>query len=144
MSTTGPVQQYGRSTDLFVSQKETDPTLVLGGTGQNEAWVHVITRRAGQVLWFKMTLLLYPEKAEVVTGLATTAPLREIPGADITTHIDVVHSGEDQYTMVGWVDRQTWRVLLTELECRRLWAALDLALFPVGWEGRVTKPKKLN
>jgi hypothetical protein len=25
-----------------------------------------------------------------------------------------------------------------------LWAALDLALYPVGWEGRQTKSKKLN
>jgi hypothetical protein len=25
-----------------------------------------------------------------------------------------------------------------------LWAALDMALFPVGWEGRTTKVKKLN
>jgi hypothetical protein len=56
----------------------------------------------------------------------------------------MVKSGDDQYTLVGWIQRNTWRVQLTELEARRLWAALDLALYPVGWEGRQTKSKKLN
>lgn len=144
MSTTEPIHQYGQSTELFVSRKESDHTLVLGGMGQSEPWVTIITRRAAQVLWFKLTLLLYPEKATMVTGLATTAPLRFFVGESVTTHVEVVHSGHDQYTLAGWYEREAWRVLLTELECRRLWAALDLALYPVGWEGRVTKPKALN
>jgi hypothetical protein len=138
-------RQYGLSTDLFVSRKESDQTLVLGGVGQKEKrWVHIMTQRAAQVLWFKLTQLLYPDKAEMVTALAATAPLRSPSSPSITTHGDIVRSGEDQYTLVGWIQRNTWRVELTELEARRLWAALDLALYPVGWEGRETKVKKLN
>lgn len=143
---TGPVKrQYGQSTDLFVSRKESDQTLVLGGVGQEEQrWVHVITQRAAQVLWFKLTNLLFPEKSDVVTGLAATAPLRAPDNNSITTHVEVVENEEAQYTLVGWVQRNTWMVQLSELETRRLWAALDLALYPVGWEGRESKNTKIN
>lgn len=137
--------QYGLSTDLFVSRKESDDTVVLGGIGEGEQrWVQIITQRAAQILWFRLTRLLYPEKADVVTGLAATAPLRATLIDSVTTHMDAVKSGDAQYTLVGWVQRDTWRVDLTELDARRLWAALDLVLFPVGWEGRETKNKKLN
>jgi hypothetical protein len=146
MSTNGSsIRLYGLSTDLFVSRKESDQTLVLGGVGQEEQrWVHVMTQRAAQVLWFKLTTLLYPDKSDMVTGLAATAPLRPPGGPSVTTHVEVVKTTDAQYTLVGWVERNTWRVTLTELEARRLWASLDLALFPVGWEGRQTKSKKLN
>jgi hypothetical protein len=130
---------------LFVSRKESDQTLVLGGVGQgDERWVHVMTQRAAQVLWFKLTQLLYPDKADTVTALAMTAPLRAPSNSTVTTHVEMVKSSEDEYTLVGWIQRSSWRVQLTELETRRLWAALDLALYPVGWEGRLTKLKKLN
>lgn len=136
--------RYGHSTDLFVSRKESDHTLVLGGVGQNEQrWAHIMSRRAAQVLWFKLTELLYPEKAQVVTSIATTAPLTVPATRDLTTHIEVLKT-DDGYTLVGRVQRMRWLVKLTELEVRRLWAALDLALYPVGWEGRITKSKKMN
>jgi hypothetical protein len=146
MSTSGPSRrQYGLSTDVFVSRKESDQTLIVGGVGQGEQrWAHVITRRAAQVLWFKLTVLLYPDKAGVVTGLAVTAPLRAPGTAAITTHVEFVKSSEAQYTLIGWVERDTWMVQLSEVESRRLWTALDEALYPVGWEGRESKPKVLN
>jgi hypothetical protein len=143
MSTSGPSKrQYGLSTELFVSRKESDQTLVLGGIGQEaQRWVQIVTRRAAQVLWFKLTILLYPEKADMVTGLAVTAPLRAPAHGSITTHVDVAKSGDAQYTLIGCIERETWVIILAEIEARRLWAALDLALYPVGWEGRETKPK---
>ena len=145
MNTEPKKELHGLSTDLFVSRKESDHTLVLGGMGQEEKrWVHVMTQRAAQILWFRLTQLLYPDKAEMVTGLAATAPLRSMPGPSVTSHVEIVRSGDDQYTLVGWILRNNWRVQLSELEARRLWAALDLALYPVGWEGRETKIKKLN
>jgi hypothetical protein len=139
------ITQYGVSTDLFVSRKESDQTLVLGGIGQgSQRWVHIITRRAAQLLWFKLTRLLYPDKSDMVTSLAVTAPLRTPGGKLLTTHVDVVKSADAQYTVIGFVERNSWTVVLSEIDARRLWAALDLALYPVGWEGRETKPKKLN
>ncbi len=139
-------RQYGLSTELFVSQKESDQTLVLGGVGETQRWVQILTRRAAQVLWFKLTVLLYPEKAPMVTGLAVTAPLRAMIVSSVTTHVEAVKDPDKPlYTLVGWVERDlTWKVTLSESEARRLWAELDVALFPVGWEGRETKPKKLN
>jgi hypothetical protein len=144
--TTGPLRHhYGFSTDLFVSRKDGDHTLVLGGIGQEEErWVHVMTQRAAQVLWFKLTALLYPDKSEIVTGLATTAPLRAPTSMTVTTHVEVVRSSEAEYTLVGWVQRMTWMVKLTETETRQLWASLDLALYPVGWEGRQLRTDKMN
>jgi hypothetical protein len=143
---TGPLSlQYGYSTDLFVSRKDNEQTLLVGGVGEGDRrWAHAMTQRAAQILWFKLTRLLYPDKADVVTGLATTAPLRSLSTPNLTTHVEVVRSAQAQYTLVGWVQRDTWKVLLSEVEARRLWAALDMALFPVGWEGRTTKVKKLN
>jgi hypothetical protein len=138
-------REYGLSTNLFVSPKESDQTLVLGGVGQEaQRWTHIITRRAAHVMWFKLTVLLYPEKANMVTSLATTAPLRAPGSPAITTHIEVVRSAEAQYTIIGWIERETWMVVLSEDDARHLWAELDTVLYPVGWEGRETKPKKLN
>jgi hypothetical protein len=145
MSTQPLRVQHGLSTDLFVNRKDNEDSVVLGGVGEGEKrWVQVMTTRAAQLLWFRLTRLLYPEKADVVTGLAATAPLRSPISPTITTHMDAVKSADSLYTLVGWVQRDTWRVELIELDARRLWAALDLVLFPVGWEGRETKAKKLN
>jgi hypothetical protein len=143
---TGPLSlQYGFSTGLFVNRKEGEQTLLVGGVGEGDRrWAHAMTQRAAQILWFKLTRLLYPDKADVVTALAATAPLRTPSTPNLTTHVEVVRSDQAQYTLVGWVQRDTWKVLLNEVEARRLWAALDMALFPVGWEGRTTKVKKLN
>lgn len=137
--------QYGLSTGLTVSRDENDPNLMLGGVDQRDhPWSHTLTQRAAQVLWFKLTVLLYPERSDMVTGLATTAPLREPSNPNVTTHVDVVKSASAPYTLVGWVQRESWKVLLSELDARRLWASLDVALFPVGWEGRQSGQKKLN
>ncbi len=107
--------------------------------------MQVLTRRAAQLLWFKMTVLLYPDKANMVTGLAVTSPLRGIQNDLMTTHVEVIKNKtvEAEYSVIGWTVQDNWVVVLSELDTRRLWAALDLALFPVGWEGRETKPKKL-
>jgi len=140
-------KKYGLSTNLSVNDIENEQAMVLGGVSQNQqTWSHVLTRRAAQVLWFKLTQLLYPDKASMVTGLAVTASLRAPRITEpLTTHVDVVKNSPSQYTLVGWVQRNSsWMVLLDEIDARRLWAALDVALYPVGWEGRETKPNKLN
>ncbi|MBN1681692.1 MAG: hypothetical protein JW966_15535 [Anaerolineae bacterium] len=137
--------QYGLSTDLYVSREDGDQTLLLGGVGQGaRQWTQVMTQRAAQQLWYKLTALLYPEKSDAVIGLAVTAPLRSPENALVTTYMDVVKNGESQYTVMGWIQRETWMVLLSEDETRRLWGELDLELYPVGWEGRSIHPKKLN
>ncbi len=136
--------RYGLSTELSVRHEEGEHTLVLGGIGQDDQrWTHVLTRRAAQLLWYKLTEILYPDKAAMVTGMAATAPLTPTGVGNLTTHIEVVTS-DTHYTLVGRVERTRWIVQLSELEVRRLWAALDVALYPVGWEGRQSKGKRLN
>lgn len=142
---TDPQQyRYGLSKELSVSGKESDHTFVLAGVGKDGvAWKHVMTRRAAQVLWCRLTELLYPDKAEMVTSMVATAPLTPTGLGSLTTHVEVVKS-DTNYTLVGRVERSRWIVQVEELELRRLWATLDVALYPVGWEGRKTKTKKLN
>jgi hypothetical protein len=145
MSTPGPIKhQYGDSTDLFVDHAENEGSLVVGGNGQgNQPWSSVLTRHAAQVLWFKLTGLLYPDKSERVTALAVTAPLRPLNIRNVTRYIEAFKSGS-AYSIIGWMQQETWMITLSEYEARRLWTQLDEALYPVGWEGRQTRPGKLN
>ncbi len=137
-------RQYGVSTDLSAQGDEPSRTIVVEGTGENGIhWAHTLTWRAAQIMWFRLTQLLYPDKAPVVTGLAVTAPLSTTSGITLTTHTEVVRSREgDHYTIVGWVQRSTWRAVMCEDQARRLWTALDQVLYPVGWEGRENKPRR--
>lgn len=146
MSTPGPArQEYGISTDVFVERVDNESFLVLGGNGQGTGpWTCVLTQRAAQVLWFKLTGLLYPDKSQAVTALAVTAPLSALGTDDVTRYIEAFLSQETEYTIIGWVTDSTWIVTLSEYEARRLWTQLDEVLYPVGWEGRQSRPRKLN
>lgn len=129
-------QVYGQSTNLFVSRKASGESLVVGGIGENTTrWTRVLSARAAQMLWFHLTRMLFPEKSEMVTALVTTAPLRSEALPTITTHmvVDPVEGGG--FEIAGWVGEQTWWVQLDEYEARRFWTALDIALYPVGWQG---------
>jgi hypothetical protein len=127
---------YGHSTDLFVNRKRSGESLVVGGIGQDQArWTRVLSHRAAQMLWYHLTQHLFPEKCDVVTALATTAPLRNDTMPTITTHVQVEYQNNSCYDIVGWVGGETWWVRLNEPEARRFWAVLDMALFPVGWQG---------
>lgn len=137
--------RYGISRELAVSLQENEFLLKLGGLGQDDQpWAHVMTRRVAQVLWFKLTTLLYPDKAAMVTSLATTAPLSALSlSPTLTTHIEVVPT-EGGFTLVGRFQRSRWLAQVTEDDARQLWAILDQTLYPVGWEGRTNKGKKVN
>lgn len=136
--------RYGVSRDLSVKPQD-EGLLVMSGLGQDgQRWSHVMTRHAAQVLWFKLTTQLYPEKAEVVTSIVSTAPLMALSvSATLTTFVEVVPA-EGGYTLVGRFQRSRWLAEITEDEARRLWATLDQLLYPVGWEGRTTKGRKIN
>jgi hypothetical protein len=136
----GPDQNYGLSTDLFVNRKRTGESLVVGGVGEDESrWTRVLSQRAAQMLWHQLTQLLFPEKSEMVTALVSTTPLRSDSLPTVTTHITVDGHDNGIFDIVGWVGEHTWLAQLTEVEARRFWKALDVALFPVGWQGRNVK-----
>lgn len=127
---------YGSSTELFASRKRSGESLVVGGIGENHTrWTRVLSHRAAQMLWYRLTQYLFPEKCDVVTALASTAPLRDEAMPTITTHIQVESLEDGCFDVVGWVGDEAWWVRLNNYEARRFWTALDMALFPVGWQG---------
>ncbi len=136
-------QIYGLSTNLFVSRKANGDSLVVGGIGENEhRWTRVLSQRAAQMLWYHLTRQLFPEKSEMVTALVSTTPLRGDHMPTITTHMTVETLDDGGFDIVGMVGELTWWVRLSEYEARRFWTALDIALYPVGWQGRKTKTQQ--
>jgi hypothetical protein len=130
-------QEYGLSTNLFVSRKATGDALVVGGIGANtNRWTRVLSQRAAQMLWFHLTRHLFPEKSDMVAAMVSTSPLRGDHMPTITTHMTVEPRDDGGYDIVGWVGDQTWWMHLNDYEARRFWTALDIALYPVGWQGR--------
>lgn len=131
---------YGLSTNLFVSRKANGDSLVIGGIGEDEnRWTRVLSQRAAQMLWYHLTCHLFPEKSDMVTALVSTTPLRSETLPTITTHMTVDAQPDGSYEIAGSVGEQTWWVRLNEFEARRFWTALDIALYPVGWQGRKTR-----
>ena len=127
---------YGVSTDVFVSRKRSGDSLVIGGMGADEArWTRVLSHRAAQMLWYHLTDYLFPEKSAMVTAMVSTAPLRGDSRPTITTHMTVEELEDGSFDIVGWIGDQTWWIRLNAREARRLWTALDIALYPVGWKG---------
>lgn len=133
---------YGLSTNLFVSRKTGGESIVVGGVAEDTSrWTRVLSQRAAQMMWFNLTRLLFPEKSDLVTALVTTAPLRAENMPTITTHISVTEAGDGAYEISGMVGEQVWWMRLNDHEARRFWTALDIALFPVGWQGITSKPR---
>jgi hypothetical protein len=130
-----PSRSYGLSTNLFVSRKTGGEAIVIGGVAENNArWTRVLAKRAAQMLWFFLTRYLFPEKSDMVTGLASTAPMRAANLPTITTHMSV-DKQDNTYRVSGTIGEQTWQMRLSEFEANRLWMSLDIALYPVGWKG---------
>ncbi|MBZ0303521.1 MAG: hypothetical protein K8J31_27520 [Anaerolineae bacterium] len=134
---------YGLSTNLFVSRKANGDSLVVGGLGEDASrWTRVLSQRAAQMFWYHLTRHLFPEKSDMVTALVSTSPLRGDHMPTITTQVKVEPRPDGGYDVVGWVGDQTWWVRLSDYEARRFWTALDIALYPVGWQGRKTKTQQ--
>lgn len=128
---------YGYSTNLFVSRKATSDSIVVGGTAEDASrWTRVLSQRAAQMLWFHLTRFLFPEKSDMVTAMVMTAPLRASDMPTITMHTTVDQIEGGGYEVVGWVGDYTWGVHLRDADARQFWMALDIALYPVGWQGQ--------
>jgi hypothetical protein len=128
---------YGLSSDTFVSRKAGGDSLVLGGLGEDSTrWIRVLSPRAAQMLWLHLARLLYPDKSDTITALIVTAPLRDATRPTITTHMTVDELENGGYEIAGWINGEAWETKLNQPEAERLWAALDTALYPVGWQGQ--------
>lgn len=137
-----PAHSYGLSTNLFVSRKASSDSVVIGGVAEDSSrWTRVLSQRAAQMLWFHLTQLLFPEKSDMVTGQVMTAPLRSADLPTITTHINVDRIETGGYEIEGVAGSQSWQLRLDDREAQRFWTALDIALYPVGWQGSGSRPK---
>ena len=124
---------YGLSSHIFVSRKASGESIVMGGMAEDSSrWTHVLSKRAAQMLWFHLSELLYPEKAGLIAGMITTTPIRSTDMPTITTHMTVDKLDDGKYEIEGWIDDQSWEVLLNEQEANHFWTALDIALNPAG------------
>jgi hypothetical protein len=143
-------EDLGLSRDVFVSSRPDGESIVIGGASFFEGsppasdggkWARVLSRRAAHLLWYRLTLFLFPEKARHVTALVSTAPLQLNASPTVTTHVDVTQPEKDLYDVVGMMGKVSWTTRLSTLEARRLWTSLDLALYPDGWEEKDNKPE---
>ncbi len=129
-------QDYSFSSHLFVSRKASGDGIIVGGTNTDDTrWTRVLTQRAAQMLWFHLTGFLFPEKSAMVSALVTTAPLRSSDMPTITTHMTVDELDDGGYEVVGWVGDQPWGIRIADADARQFWMALDIALYPAGWQG---------
>ncbi len=137
---------YGITHDCFASSKASGETIVMGGIGaQSDRWARVLSRRAAHQLWFQLTRLLFPDKSLQVTAMAKTAPLHVTNKPQLTTVLEVMSApSSDVFDIIGWIGEDTWWCRLDHQGARNLWAALDVALYPAGWQGPLTYHNKLN
>ncbi len=137
---TSVTREYGMSSDLFVTRRAGTDSYVLSGTGTGaNRWARVLTSRALHLLWYRLTWSLFPEKSLKVTGMAATAPLRSTTAPKITTHIEVIyHTDIKQFDVIGTSGEDRWQFRIDHQTARILWTALDLILYPAGWQGANT------
>jgi hypothetical protein len=103
----------------------------------------MLTFHAVYVLWYRLTQALYPDDAPTMTSSAGTAPLDMPEDLVVTIGVDLMRldSEPDHYDIIGTTTQGRWRARISQAESQRLWAVLDVALFPVGWNGREIKPR---
>lgn len=143
MNMTKQKEELGLCRDLFVSSRPEEQTISIGGIAfDNAQWTRVLSKRAAHLLWYRLTRALFPEKAQKVTSLVSTAPLSPLSlSPTVTSHVNVEHTEDNDYFMVsGTMGKSVWEIQFNILEARRLWTALDLALYPNGWETTTPTP----
>lgn len=124
------------SGNLFANRSTTDDTILIGWlTGDEPGWTRKLARSAAHSLWFDLTRMLFPEKCDqVLTLVAKSHPFGETSSNAIsTTMIEVTMLADGGCEITGWEGRRAWTIRLDGYEIYRFWAALDVALFPVGW-----------
>jgi hypothetical protein len=103
----------------------------------------MLTFHAVYVLWYRLRQALYPDDAPTMTSSAGTAPLDMPEDLVVTIGVDLMRldSEPDHYDIIGTATQGRWSARISQAESQRLWAVLDVALFPVGWNGREIKPR---
>lgn len=132
-------QLFGITNDLHIEVDREAVVVILTGVPQDsgERSLNVaLTFRATYLLWYRLTQALYPNDAPTMTAAAGTAPLYCPEGYLMTGHVDLMRLEAGGYEMIGISPETEWHIRISDAEARRLWAALDVALYPMGWQGR--------
>jgi len=134
--------QLGQISDLECTLDRPSRLATLRGL---PGFQQILTVHAVYVLWYRLTQALYPDDAPTMTSSAGTAPLDMPEDLVVTMGIDLLRpeSDPDHFDIIGTTNQESrWRARITGTESQRLWAVLDVALFPFGWDGRESKPRQ--
>jgi hypothetical protein len=136
---------YGLTSDIFIDARTDDNTIIVGGVSMGASrWTQRLTTQTAHQLWSNLMRLLFPEKSRHVLGLAKTAPLCA-PVPNLTTRFEIIRDPvQNVYDILGWIGDDAWWCRIDYQTARRLWAGLDMALYPAGWAGPVTLHGKLH
>jgi hypothetical protein len=117
---------YGYTTSWFIIDRSGTGggSIVIGGTdARSEQWVRVISNRAAHMLWFRLTQVLFPERAEWLTPM-DTLPIRDSTLPTITNQVIVERLEGGVIEITGIAKGSRWTAKLLESESTALWAAL--------------------
>ncbi|HLY29240.1 MAG TPA: hypothetical protein VKQ72_23035 [Aggregatilineales bacterium] len=129
---------YGLTHSCFATSKAQGEFIVVGGVGaQSIRWARVLSWKAAQKLWYQLAECLFPEQLEQVMGIALrlAIPMQPTIGAPKGTFDVVALSDSNLLDIRATLGETTWRFRLGLHDAHFLWAALDLALYPGGWQG---------
>lgn len=132
-------REYGLTGEIHFQFDREHGLVTLHGVvqdGSGKRISAVLTKRAAHQLWYRLTQALYPDEAPTMTANAGTAPLRGVNGELLTSHIDLEWFPNGFVELIGTIMTAQWSIRLSGTEAKRVWANLDVLLFPFGWEGR--------
>ena len=132
---------YGLTHSCFATSKAQGELIVVGGVGAESIhWAKVLSWKAAQKLWYQLAECLFPEQMEQVMAIALRLAIPPQSKIDkpIGTFDVVALADSNLLDIRAYLGGATWRFRLGLHDAHFLWAALDLALYPGGWQGDLT------
>ena len=129
---------YGLTHSCFATSKSEGELIVVGGVGaQSIRWARVLSWKVAQKLWYQLAECLFPEQLAQVMGIALHLAVLPQPRIELATGaFDVVPVLDGNLLDIrANLGEMTWRFRLGLNDAHFMWAALDLALYPGGWQG---------
>jgi hypothetical protein len=117
---------YGYTTNWFVMDRlgAGGGSIIIGGIDvRGERWTRVISHRAAHMLWFRLTLLLFPERVEWLTPM-DTLPIRDSKLPTITNQFIVERLEGGVIEVTGIANGSRWTAKLLASDSMALWSAL--------------------
>jgi len=130
---------FGLLRDLDVFTERDERLVTLQGVSDEGGGVGVaftLSYYAAHECWFQLTQILYPNEAPSMTDMPTQVPSRSADGRPVTKRITATAADNGFLNVIGTTASGQWQIHLTDTNSKRLWAKLDVVLFPVGWQGR--------